>query len=716
MMSAMTLSVVAVIMGSGLPAPASDTVRLCVADAVTRAPVNGAVITVWRSTVSTTAETTIATPCALVVGDSASVHRVGYSARTVPILNNRREQTVWLIPVGAIPAVQALSPVVVVSDRDSNNTGAGRTTSTLRVTDARRSGAGSTSQLLERLAYANVRSARGETVVSLRGARREQVVFTFDGLSLNDPATGSADISDIPLAALGSATAVLGADPLGVGPGASGGVIALTSASQRVLSMRVGTLGERNAQGAWFAPFTGFVLHGAAMHEFARNNFSFVNTAGASDNRATEVRVNNDETRTSVLTGAIGPAWQLVAMGSWSERGMVGPVNVRTYDADRAFTNKFMARAQYAAHGVQFVGGTHTIDVAYRDPNRPVLNTSAHANATDVEVRGRLGNPPHVALTDSLVLSPLQVGWRAGGGFDQLRAAGGVTQQRNRLFLATQGVWQTLRMRSEFGVRLDAVQPRGGQPTLVQPSLALATEQHLVPHVTIAARAAQAVRVPTLYDLYFSSPQRLSIAPLNVERVRADLELSARTLATTPMGTVNVNVAVVRRETRDAIVWFPGNFGWSPRNVGIEMLNGIDGRIALSSAPITVSAWFTAYDTHLTIGDLHIPSPYVPQLAAGSQVVFRSPIGDVSALTHTMGRRPFTAGPANPDFELPAVTLVDMAITKDVAPTLLPSTWNASVTLTVDNATNVAWQSVRGFPSPGRTWALSLTLQPTQSK
>jgi hypothetical protein len=71
------------------------------------------------------------------------------------------------------------------------------------------------------------------------------------------------------------------------------------------------------------------------------------------------------------------------------------------------------------------------------------------------------------------------------------------------------------------------------------------------------------------------------------------------------------------------------------------------------------------------------------------------------------GRRPYTAGPRDPAFELPAVTLGDIAI----AHRLPLRASELLVTLSLDNATDVSWQSVRGFPSPGRSWAISTTLR-----
>lgn len=164
--------------------------------------------------------------------------------------------------------------------------------SELAADDARRAGAASTAALVDRLPFTQVRSARGASAVSLRGARREQVVVTLDGLPLNDPSTGVADLSDIPLVALGSASVMLGADPLGAGPGASGGVLSLSTAADRLLAVRAGALGQRSLEGAWNGLVGPTLARVSARHGVAQNDFLFDNDAGVSPVR--ERRINND--------------------------------------------------------------------------------------------------------------------------------------------------------------------------------------------------------------------------------------------------------------------------------------------------------------------------------------------------------------------------------------------------------------------------------------
>lgn len=699
--------------------------HLCIGDAETHAPIVGVSLTVWRDRVWGAPGAPLTTVCTTVTADSVRVRRAGYVPATFAVSTVGPSDTVWLVPVTARRLVNTLATVEVAAQRDANATAigrVGRATTTLQVADAQRAGVATTSQLMERLPYANVRSARGETGVSLRGARREQVVVTLDGMALNDPATGTADISDIPLVALGSATVALGADPIGSGSGASGGVVALTTASERAVSLRAGSLGQWSAAGAWSTPLAGQLWHAAVMHSTARNDFRYENRAGASDTRVRENRVNNDEARTSATVGMIGSSLQVYAMGSHSERGMVGPVNVHANDADRAFTDRLFFRMQFTTSHVRLDAGTRTLALAYRDPNRPVLNAAARAIASDIAVSGQVAGPLGGAPPPDReeVVSGMArrrwlpaIGWRAGVGVDQLHASGGIAQARQRGTAAAHATWQAARHRTEVGLRIDGVEASGGRPLQVLPSLSVASEYWLTSRVSIAARGAQAVRVPTLYDLYFSSPQRLTVKALRAERVRADVELSSRYVRRTTMGEVNATMAFVRRETRDAIVWFPGNFGWSPDNVGLEILTGADGRIAFTTSRWSGSAWFTAYDAELHIGTLTIPSPYVPRVAGGTQFVWQPRVADISVQTRTMGRRPFTAGPANPAFQLPTVTLVDVAVTRDLPVPLASQRLRASLTVSADNIGNVLWQSVHGFPSPGRIWAFTVTFQPT---
>lgn len=576
----------------------------------------------------------------------------------------------------------------VVADRVLPS--AGRSPIALSVNDARRRGAATMQGLLAQLPYTALRSARGETGVSLRGARREQVVVTLDGLPLNDPASGVADIADLPLVSLQAVTVAPGADPVGAGSGASGGVLALTSAAQRALAATVGAFGQQAVEGAWVQRYAGWRLNATAAWRTARNDFGFVNDAGAAPQQ--ETRVNNDERRAVVGGGAVSGRAQWSVLASFSERGMVGPANVRAYDADRSRANRLVLRGQQVAGPTLLTTGVRWFALNYRDPTRPALDSRAQAVAADVEWRG-----------------PWRGGvWRTGVGGDALRASANVTQQRARGFAAYGWQRQTDRLDADLGVRVDAIERAGAQPTASAGVSWRLVGARDAARFSLLARGAQAVRVPTLYDLYFSSPQRLFVRALSPERVTIDASTGARVDLPGDGWRAEAELTLVARDTRDAIIWFPGNFGWSPENVGREQLRGAEARAAMSSASLSFSMWTTWYESTLSTNGLQIPAPYVPRVSGGAQAQWRHRLATVSSNARLQGARPFSAGPRNADFELPAVTLLDVALAQDYD----WSTLSALITVGLDNVTNTRWQSVRGFPMPGRAWSLALTLQP----
>ena len=686
-----------------------DSVRTCIIDAATRAPIVGVELSIGARPVTSGGTRApvrrLSGSCAWVDDGEYVARRVGYRAARVRLTPERvtsevardtsRPQLIELTPIafgGELDTVQ------VRARADGRNSAVARVSASLTVNAARDRGANSTAQLIEQLPYVQSRSAHGETALSVRGARREGVAITLDGLPLNDPATGVGDVSDVPMAALGSATLTLGADALGSGPGASGGVLALTSAPQRTLAFTTGAFGQRAIEGAWAGNIGPTLVHVSTTQRAASNDFTFINTAGASDSDVRERRENNDASSRAASLGVIGDRWQLAAIASRAVRGMVGPANVHTYDEDRATTDRVLLRAQATTDRLQWLFGARRFALAYRDPTRPALDANATALASDIEVRG--------AAAVSARLPSLR--WRVGGGGDQVNASGDIAQSRARGFASTDAMWTSGARRVALGARVDAITGAG-----VRPSFEIAVDQRLSTGWILSARLSQSVRAPTLYDLYFASPQRLFVKPLNVERILFDAEVGARIDRATPIGQFELSTSLVARDTRDAIVWFPGNFGWSPANVGIERLRGAEARARLMPSWGELSLWMTAYDAELTTGTLRIPTPYVPRLAGGAQWLVRHGRTSLALTSRMAGRRPFTAGPRNAAFELPGVVLLNSAFTHALPSRVLPSGIDARITWSLENATDVAWQSVRGYPSPGRSWAMAFTLRQT---
>ncbi len=685
-----------------IAALAVDSATLCVRDAQSKR----AMLDV-RAVDSAGAVRFLPAPCNRLPLGSYTLRMYGYENAQVVLANASRtvmvDMRVRYAPVTLVKVVTEVGVAGFDADRDG---ALARTLGTVQVAEARSMGIGTVSGLVSALPFVAPRSARGELGLSLRGARREAVGITLDGLALNDPATGIADVSDLPLVMLGSATVALGSDPINVGSGATGGVLALHSAPTRAVALRVGAFGARSAEAAWNGIVGNRLIYTGAGYRTAQNDFAFDNDAAVADAGAPvrETRVNNDERRGVGVVGIAGERAQSLLLVSTGERGMVGAANVRTYDNDRARTTRVLLRTQASLSGVRILAGVRALELGYRDPARPVLDSRSRAGAADVEVRGLYR----------------RLAWRLGGGGDRVSDGGSLEQSRARGFAVVTNAWGTDRTRLEGGARVDAVGTLGVLPSF---NAALSRELAGDPlsgrtSVSIGARIAQAVRVPTLYDLYFSSPQRLFVRTLRPERVSFDGEVNARGSSRTALGVFGAHASLVARDTRDAIIWFPGNFGWSPSNVGVERLRGAEGRLSFERAHVSVSAWGTVYDTDLTTGALRIPTPYVARTSGGGQVALRAGETSASAIVRSSGPRPFTAGPRNPAFELPGTTSIDLGLSHRIVvrpgARLARASADALIVLSLENAAGLSWQSVRGFPSPGRAWAVNITLTPVK--
>lgn len=676
---------------------------LCLTDATTGEPLRGA--RVDRRGTGGAMDVLVAltaAPCTVLAlhdGDTLTVRRIGYRARRA-LIAREQPDTLHVAMESNAAWLQAVVRTATVADGITSE--ARPMQASVTVQEARAMGGASAKTLVSLLPFQTARSARGELSLSVRGARREQVAVTLDGVPLNDPATGVADVSDLPLALLGGASLLLGSDPMGAGSGATGGTLGLRTGSGSEVALRAGAFGERTVEGATEHVGTHQRVRAGAAYSTARNDFSFVNSSSTSGASQSERRMNNDNERVALFTQLSGATWHLLALGSQQRQGMVGAVNVRDYDEDRAQSQRLLVRAGVQRDAASLNAGVRLFGLAYRDPRRPTFDSDADVASVDIDAE-RLVRQSATA----------RVRVRGGIAADLLRTSANIRQDRWRGFVLTAvdtrpgNAWQLA-----LAARMDAVHGNGLTPS------ASVDMRRSLGRSAFSVRVAQAVRVPTLYDLYFASPQRLSVRVLDPERVRLDAEVGAHTVlwrrAASAGGVarsahrIELQGALSWRDVRDAIVWFPGNFGWSPANVGTEHLVGAEGRLSWHAPAVTASAWATWYDSELRTGALRIPTPYVARAAGGAHLNWRRGIWHASGAWRVMGRRPYTVGPRDPSYELPGVSIVDAAI----GATVTRATVNTAVTLSINNANNAAWQSVKGFPSPGRAVAISLVLTP----
>ncbi|HEV2146611.1 MAG TPA: TonB-dependent receptor plug domain-containing protein, partial [Longimicrobiaceae bacterium] len=148
------------------------------------------------------------------------VHRIGYEARTESA-EVRNGQTVRL-GVALVPATLQVQGVEVTLARPGEAPGerVGREA-------IERSGARTAGDVVRRAPGVVLREdvPGGRQTVSIRGSGADAVLVLVDGVALNDPVTGEADLSTVPAHSIESVTVVPGAQSARYGPRAEAGVV-----------------------------------------------------------------------------------------------------------------------------------------------------------------------------------------------------------------------------------------------------------------------------------------------------------------------------------------------------------------------------------------------------------------------------------------------------------------------------------------------------------
>lgn len=604
-------------------------------------------------------------------GDTIRFARVGYRPRAV--IAGAPGET---LRVTMEALALRLDDVHVRATREAP---AARLWATRDVTEARGSGAQTLARLLTTLPYVTTRAGAAGVTLSMRGSRAGQVLVLLDGMPLNDPALGSADVSDLPLAALATVTVLPGTDAARWGSGATGGVLALSSGGGTVVSAGAASFGGAHLEGAGSTTLGGWRARMGASARTARNDFEFVNTEGAGRDTA-ERRVNAGERSASLFASAAGSRVQLLALATQTDRELGAPMNVRG-TAARERVGRALARAQATVGVWSGAIGVRALDLAYRDALRPTTASGVTALSADAEFGGELGS----------------VSVRAGAGADRVAGTRLVTTMRPRLFAAVTRESRARGLRLVASARLDAVRDGG-----VHLSPALAVERPA--RATLFARAGQGFRAPTFYDLYVASPLGLEATPVAAERVVLDAEAGVRMLE----GSVLFQAAGFTRLTRDAIVWLPGSFTWSPQNVERERVHGAEARASAARGAVRGEVWAGAYVTRARIDGRDVPTPYAPSATGGAVARWGWRAFTLEGSATAMGRRAFIAAPRARALELPGVVLADVTASRSFA----LGGARAVASAGVRNITDRRWESVRRYPSPGRSWAVTLTISP----
>jgi len=641
---------------------------------------------------------------------------LGYRERRARVEAVNGQVTRVVVELDAVPAL--LDRVVVT---DSGSRGAAGATVFARA-DVERSGARDVGELVEDAAGVVVtrRGGPGSPAhASIRGGSANQVLVLVDGVPINEPLTGNADLSAVPLEAVERVTVLRGAQSARYGGQALSGVIAVETrrphAGEVGLRLGAGAYGERLAAGsvggrvrrAGAGTLGGLVT---LEHRAVEGAFGYQMPYGA----GRRLRRNADATTTSLLASASaergGVEARLRADLFDARRGMPGSIVQPTGSARQA-QRRLGAGATLRTERGRWDGGLELSAqrqrAAYRDPRSPFGRSyddtatvgSVGATAT---AGARLGVGASLSLGGELRALGFRASTLDSAAPAGQRIAGAWVNARASRELAAE--W---RAEAFAGVRADRNSLLRTTPLSPRAGVSLGGRR-------VVARLSwgSAFSPASLADQFFQEGVQVRANPaLRPERVRNEVEAGIELRALRAGGaTIEGDVAAYRADVDGMILWFPDyNYVWSPSNFAVRRA-GVDAsaRAAWGSRAELRAGVSRGDVTYAAGGGLVGQVVYRPVLTANGALSVRAFGVRGEAAVRYAGRR--RTRPGSAFNTLAPYEMVDLRLARELR-VGGGGGWAGEAQLGVDNLLDRGAAMLLDYPFPARSWTLSLRLR-----
>lgn len=441
------------------------------------------------------------------------------------------------------------------------------------------------------------RGGPGAPVIpSIRGSAGDQVLVLVDGVPLNSPLTGEADLSGLDLASVEEVVVVPGAGSARFGSGALAGTILVRTRSAGAGQWRAllggGSLGEESVRlesgarpvlpGGWQLGVGGEWMRAEGDFRYDRPRVRGGGTASRTNAQIRRLRGEADLARRGTRTEA-----RVQAHGRRVERGTPGTI-VQPSGTGGQTQERFGLRARWTgqppasrvpgphlagwalgahleAHEGRFEDPDPPLGPAYADRSR-IVRLGADAEATlQLPESGPARRLGQMELSGGLQLASSRL--RTDGlGPDAPRSVGEV------------GAWADLDGRRagpagrgevswSVGTRLDGHELVGGVAVSPTARVEVATGGHRA-----WVRTGRAFSAPSLSDLFFQEGVLARSNPaLEPERVRGEVEVGLgldQPVAGLP---VEAELVVWRSDVDGMILWLPDHrFVWRPENFDVR--------------------------------------------------------------------------------------------------------------------------------------------------
>ncbi|HEX5003860.1 MAG TPA: TonB-dependent receptor [Gemmatimonadales bacterium] len=530
--------------------------------------------------------------------------------------------------------------------------------------------------------------SNGPASPQVRGSAPEEVIVLLDGFAINDPLTGRADLSRVATRDVASVQVRAGAQSAGGAGTAIGGVIDIRSLPGSG-AQASGWLGSHGSGGGTLSGAIGeFRLF--AQGERLADNYPYSVPPNRGGGEAERVNAGG-----TIGTFSIRRSGKLGIQGraSFSERGLPGAIGNETPHATASDWSAFLGltvdgRSTWSG-SLQYLGS----DVA--DPDPPLAAPYA------VHSRGVSGTLDWT-LHGGLAL----LGW---GGTGELGAAARHDRYEGDVVTADAQF-------SRGSIRASgSLNPSEESPWTLRPSARLdlwtgssgplgsARLDVLWRRGSTAfhGSAGSAVSAPALADLFFREGVGVVLNPgLRPERVRWEVEVGATQQWELLGRPATASVRGYYGLVDDMILWSPGvGFIWSPRNYDV-IRRGVEGSLSIRpAATVTVEAqgaWTPI--TYDVPGGAQVQ--YRPRASWGAAATWTGGKWGADARWRWVGERYPNPGGVNPR---PAFGLMDVGAERSIGA--------AVVRADIRDLFDTRAEFLAGYPTPGRTAILSITLE-----
>jgi outer membrane cobalamin receptor len=524
-----------------------------------------------------------------------------------------------------------------------------------------------------------------EAIAQIRGSAADEVLVLVDGFALNDPFTGRADLSRIPLADVEAVALLRGAQGARAGNRAVGGVLEISSRhfTRPEITVGLGTANSRKARVATGGETAAL----AVSFEALPDEFGIDLPGGGAGDRT------NAGGEIWSLNGRATLGLEWTVRGSLSDRGLPG-TSVNPTPAARGNDRSLLVGARagnrswlssslqwldtragdsapppgFLAYDNHTWGWGGSMELGTRRP----MSIGVWTGEYSLRVDGRHDRFDGDAVRDHASFS--QAGAAVSASIAQ--TAGEATWT---VAPAARVDWFTGRTRPIPSGRIDGSWKRGS--------------------TGLTASIGNGVTVPALADLLFRDGVGVAINPdLRPERVIWEAQGGVTQSFSSAGIQGSLRLGGFYGEIEDMILWTP-NFRniWSPGNFGVRRVGGeTDLEVRARNLLLSTSAVFSSVTYDIPDGS---QVPYRPRFSASVHANWTPGLWRISAGWNHLGTRYSRNRGMNP---LPPFDLFHLGVERTLA--------FVSLAAEIRDITNARPVYIAGFPTPGRTFHLSLTL------